>query len=96
MHYLWLWRAGTIASTAIHNMNTPIPMRSQTPINGVGRFASSPGALHACQSTECHEHHHGCNGVEPESLPQGHRRESNLEHEEEIGHDRPDDVQGVG
>jgi hypothetical protein len=54
------------------------------------------GRVQAGQRTECDEKHDGRKGVEPESPAQGHGRESYLEHEEDVGRERPDDMQGVG
>src|SRR5678809_1136634 len=39
-----LTRKRVVASTTTHSRNTPMLMRSQTPIHGVGRFAAMRGA----------------------------------------------------
>ena len=85
-----------MASTTTQSRNTPMLMRSHTPIHGVGRFAAMPGASKYGQRAKRDEDHHGRDGVEAEPLSECRCPESNREQHEENGHHRKNDVHGIG
>ena len=71
-------------------------MRSQTPTNGVGKFAAMLGSIQSRQHAKHEEDHDSRDGVETESLSKRRCSESNREQHEENSHNRPNDVHGIG
>ena len=84
------------ASTTTQSRNTPMLMRSHTPIHGVGRFASMPGRIDAGQRAKHDEDHHRRDGVQTEPRSECRCPESHREHHEENRHHRKNDVHRVG